>query len=1429
MARRYFNWKLAIVLIVGLMVLAVTAYGLRQWQKETRTERGLELGNKAYEQKDYEEAARCLGRYVGVYQDDVPAMLKYADAQLNIRPQKLNRVKQAIGAYNIILREEPTNSEAARRLVGLHLNMGVFGEAERIASDFLDAADDLEVRRLWAIALVRQEKYPEAIAGFQSIIADEPNQVLVYDLLGQIAEQLGDESAQTPAHWYNEAVRNNPTTALAYVVRAGFYLRDGGKAKALAELAKAEEFKAKALADLDKAEKLDLTETSTRLRLAVGLLNAGEPDRAEQHLIAVKEKEPDNQGLWNLWGQLARTSNSKEKMLEVAENGLESLSATPWDFMPVAAEFFITGGDPNRAAECIEKLHQKDINPALVASLRAMLAVQKGDPRQTVNHWRQAIALSKTSGMRNPQAELGLARALLAMGDTQSAMRQLHQFQTFLAQQPKPKSFSEHLGLARRHSDLARLFFQVEDWAGFADHAGKALKLVPGNTESTLLDLQAKVQLFTADPNSVNDQDWDDITAQLLAMEDAVGDVLLVKLLRVHVMVQRKQFAEATDLLNELKKEHPSEYRVAMAEVGLLADQGWEKDDEAIAMLNEIIEKYPEVAEPVIFLAGLFDRQGDRPKSEAVIKQATERIKDPLARRNLVLLLAQLYGQWNRADDAYTVLEAVSSEEPDSIPIKRQLLDIIDNRSIAKDPNKAQKIVDQIKALEGEDGWQWRFEQARLWYNGTDFDKRSSEIISILKENLLANPDDQASRIILAHTYERSGRSQMALATYREALSRSPQNVQLIVSTAEALWDAHEYDELARILNRISKEGLSDPALENLKFKNLIRRRELGSAADMLKEYLITDPNNIPMGLSLAVLKLRQGEFDDARKLLDELRAKDPNSLPTIVAQIELNVREGKVDEALRLCDEVIEDHDNSMAYLIRARACVSLKQLDKAAEDFDRAVSMDPNNADVWIARSGFYALSGQREKSMADMEQALSLAPDNTTVQGFAANMLLDSFLDSGKREKMQQARAIIERSLESNPDNAALRLLKAKALLVEPTAPSIQNAIQILEKLTEDRPEFSEAWELLAHVLTRQGQSAKAIDTILEGLVHNNKNRALLMMKAKAEAAKSPFLAIATFKQLLALDPNDITTTTLLAEAYIATNEADKAESLLRELLARCDASLRRTCRIALAAAMYANDKKTEAQAEFDSLVAAEPNDPAPILPLVGLLSKDKLWDQIESKAVDWYQKHPEDIQTILAIARALATNEGTIPKEIADNVLRMAFKDHPGDIRIVGTLAILMQTLDRNDEAAEFYRRVIEIRPDDVVSLNNLAWIVCEHQDKHAEALELAQRGLRLAPEYQDLIDTRGVAYYRMGRFTDAIRDFTDCIKLYPKETAQVTNVYFHLARALAKTKEANNALENLNKALSLNEELGGLSPDDLAEANDLLEQLSKEGG
>ena len=80
MARRYFNWKLAIVLVIGFVVLAATAFGLRQWRRSGRAGRGLEVGIKAYNERRWEDAAKNLGLYLAIERDDVPVLLKYADA-----------------------------------------------------------------------------------------------------------------------------------------------------------------------------------------------------------------------------------------------------------------------------------------------------------------------------------------------------------------------------------------------------------------------------------------------------------------------------------------------------------------------------------------------------------------------------------------------------------------------------------------------------------------------------------------------------------------------------------------------------------------------------------------------------------------------------------------------------------------------------------------------------------------------------------------------------------------------------------------------------------------------------------------------------------------------------------------------------------------------------------------------------------------------------------------------------------------------------------------------------------------------------------------------------------------------------------------------------------------------------------------------------
>ncbi|MHC4507468.1 MAG: tetratricopeptide repeat protein [Planctomycetota bacterium] len=1390
MPLRYFNWKLAAVLVISLVVLGIGAFGLRQWHKSNRSEQGLGLGNEAYDAGKWEDAVEHLGQYLSVQRDDVVALLKYADAHLNVRPATGNNIRQAIGAYRAILRVDKNNSEAAVKLMEIYLAVGSPGEAELIARRQLETNPTPELRRMLALALAGQRKFAEAATELKAILQGHPNQILAYETLGQLIEQRPADFPDGPLQWFDNAVENSPSSALAYIVRAGFHRRSGNLSSALA--------------DLEQAEEKDLSDSSARLRLAREFIDCGALERAEEHLIALKETVPTDQGLWQAWAQLALKSRSPEKMLTVAQEGLKELSSQIWDFMPLAAELFIRSGSLEDANDCISQMAQKDVFPSAVAFLRGLIAAERGDLIEAVRRWRQSME----SGNKSVQVRLLLASAQSRLGDTQSALRQLR---TLISE--RPDSSEGHLA-------FAKLLVQSGRWAEAAEHAAQASALSPQDIEAALVQVQAEMQLLSTD--SVNGgqmpAQWRDIQTRLSALNKTRQPPPDVTFWQFQSALQRGDFEEARVLLTRLKETSFAPVRIVMAEAEWLVAQ--DKIDEAISKLTEATEEFPQAAELVRYLAILLDQQELRDECEDALKRALTRIEDPVAQREQALLLARFYTRWGRQDSIYAMLKTVAEKLPNDIPLKRRLLLC---EQVIKDSGQAQTLVDQIKLLEGDTGWQWRCEQARVWFVSDNFKSRYPQITSLLQENMLANPNDQASRLLLARSYERGGEMQLAMLMYREALSMSPDDLRVIIPAVAALYSAKEYEEAEQVLKRASTRDLYHPELQKLMLQSHLRRGELDSASGVLQDLLSNDPNNQAACLSLAFLQMQQNRFDEASNLLAKLKSQDPNSLPVTAAQIQLNLRRDDPAEALRLSDEIVDRLSNASAYVLRARTYATLGKVDRAVKDINYVVSIEPNNVAAWVARSDLHRSVGQLDTATADIQQALLVAADDVRIQKRAIALLLAS----GEPDKVREGKALLQKALESNADDIELQLLNARLLVAEGTAPAIDKAEQILLAATRDRPEISEAWALMGEIAIKRGQPEKALDAALRGLVHGPNDRILLLLKANAEAVRSPVLAIPTLRVLHEANPGDVEVAILLANTYIKAGEPKKAMNLLKKALAACDERSGRRCRIALAVAQYKNGQKGRAQREFDALLESEPNDPAPLLAQAQVLRDDQLWDVLSRRVLDWYHEHPEDSRTVVGVAQNLSASADSRGKKVAEDLLRTVLRDSPDSTEAISVLAILLlEVPGRSAESVELYQRLLELEPGNVIAMNNLAWMMSAEQGKHAEALELAQKGLTIAPNYIDLIDTRGVVYYRLGEYEKAIQDFTNCMDLYPGTTPATVATRFHLAKALAQVGQRSRAIGELNRALDLESRIGGLSTADLADAQRLLRQLQE---
>ncbi len=1427
MAQRYFNWTLAIVLVVGLVVLASAALSLHRWQRSTLAEEALPLGEKAFADEDWDEAAKQIGRYLTINSDDTERLLMYGEAQLRMRPSASSNVQHAIAAYSAVLRLDGSNAEAARRLIEIYLGLSPAGmnqgrspgEAELKARQFLEKNDNPTVRRFLSLALIQQRNYQEAEQTLSKLIADYPDHVEAYEVMGLFAAEHPEDVNKPANYWFEEAVRVNPDSAMAHLIRGSFLLRTGDRANAIA--------------DFEQAATLDLSDKDVHARLIGELTVARAYDEAREQIKALRAKAPTELDLWRYWSLVAIQSGTEQEMQTVAEEGLKDLSTYPWDFMPWAAELFIRAKQFDQARDCILKMQKKDIEPGRNAFLEGYLAHEQGQLQQAVTFWRKAIALGYQSRQdptwrgHYPPVRMFLASVLEKLGDLQSAIEQLR---LLVADVPDYPQFN----LA-----LARFLAQAEDWPGVLEQARTVLRLIPEQPDATLLELQARMRLLVGQDESPTTRNaWREIEAKLAELAQKGEKADQVKLLQVQASMFQGKRADAARMLDGFEGSLAEGLGATLLRVQLLVEQG--DQAQAVTLLRRTMERFPQSTEPVRRLVLLLNRQGDHQECEAVVKKALSGM-DQAGKRSLGLLLADLYVSWEQNDQLYDWLTQMAKDFPDDIETKRRLLAL---DRVLKDPKASQALVDQIKSIEGADGWQWRLAQARVWILSDQFQSNYGEIVRLLQENLLANPEDRSSRLLLGAAYEKAGELQLALTAYREALQRWPNDVAVVALTVQTLYKAGEDDEAQRVLDSAKSRDLYDPDIKRLQLQGYLRRssdmasdseaqREaLASASDILQDMVRQDPNDTLASLRLMSILAAQEKYGEAQAVLDAVKAKDPDAVSVLVAQVQLDTARGDMDSALRLCNEAIAKEDNVFGRMLRGMTYTAFKRYEEAQADFDRMVALEPDKPEVWVTRSDFFLEIGRMRDAVSDIAKALSLAPDSLPVQRRAVTL----FLNSGDPALFKQASDLLERALESHPGDSVLKLSKAQVLLARQTAPAAEQARQLLREITEERPKLADAWEKLGALELREDQLSKAMDVALRGLAENPDNRRLLQLKAQAEARRSPMLAVPTLKDLVDQDPNDMSVISQLALAYVHSNRSQEAIELLRRHLTTKDELARRQGEITLATILYQSGKVDEGAAMFKNLIQAAPDDPSLRVVWAGQSAAAQRWDEVKSIVADWQAGHPDDVVVARSVARDLVAGHVAEGMQIARELLKSDIKAHPESVGSLYLLAEVATVTGQGQEAISLNRKILELDPNNAFATNNLAWLLCEEQKQYQEALELANRGLKLRPEYIDLIETRGVIEYRMGHFEAAARDLNRSIELYPVNSPSLATTHFHLARVYAEMGRRTDAIEHLEQALTLHrrseqstdpgQRKSLLSSEDLAEAQRLLDDLQK---
>ncbi len=114
-------------------------------------------------------------------------------------------------------------------------------------------------------------------------------------------------------------------------------------------------------------------------------------------------------------------------------------------------------------------------------------------------------------------------------------------------------------------------------------------------------------------------------------------------------------------------------------------------------------------------------------------------------------------------------------------------------------------------------------------------------------------------------------------------------------------------------------------------------------------------------------------------------------------------------------------------------------------------------------------------------------------------------------------------------------------------------------------------------------------------------------------------------------------------------------------------------------------------------------------------------------------------------------------------VLTDLLNRRLTGSPEDIKIYMTLAYIHHESGDLGKAKKAYENIIELKPDNALALNNLAWILATAGDKrlrnYPRALDLAKRAVEIDPS-PTFLDTLAEAYYANGlknKAMDAIKE------------------------------------------------------------------------
>lgn len=686
-----------------------------------------------------------------------------------------------------------------------------------------------------------------------------------------------------------------------------------------------------------------------------------------------------------------------------------------------------------------------------------------------------------------------------------------------------------------------------------------------------------------------------------------------------------------------------------------------------------------------------------------------------------------------------------------------------------------------------------------------------------------SNPDYAPAWAALGDLEQVSGNLEAAETAYEKAAENRRNNFSDRLKLAKTRIDLGEHEAAKAELSKLLQLFPLHPGVNYAQGLNEFYLGHDAEARDALQIALKTQNYIHDTLFYLAVANWNLGSRELAQEYAQKFMAEEPRSIRgrKLMASIEM-ANESYFSAENMIRPVVGARPDDAVALNLLIAALTNQERFEEALPFMAQRVELAPESTPYRLALASALSRAGQPLQSVEQIESALQLDPTDSK-----ANAAL--VLHYLNRSAIAPAKAAAEHWVQSSPDELAALNLFGRLSLMSGEETTAKGAFERAVEIAPDDP--SAIYALAAMSITdKDYATARAYyQSLLEKDINSLPTQ---MRLAQLDAVENKHAQmVRRLEGMISRYPHQLQPRLLLARYYLSSGEPEKVarlvllnlsgqqmehpevlellglSQLFLEQYGLAKSTLKKLTEVQpdsaqahflLAKAWSGLGNEFFLREELEKTVELAPRHFGVRLALTTLLLKDKQVDRAEEHLSILSQLSPEnpDVLRLTALGarlqgdqeRALTLLEDLFRKTLSTtSMLELAshkwalgerdavfaleeqwLEEHPEDLVASLALAEAYNRAGREEQAIGQYLRILELDPQNVAALNELAWLLRDQQP--SVSLEYARQANRLAPGTAHVLDTLAVAQMKNGDLVRAKVNIDNALGREPNNPA-----------------------------------------------------------